>query len=337
MRLNRGCPVIKALLPTLAAIFCFSVSYSFGADSPQDNESVSLAFVGDIMLDELPGKLIRNGHDPFAPFAAILDANDIRVGNLECVISTLGNAEANKPFTFRAHPRTLNFLAQHFDALALANNHSGDFGPVAFAEMLGLLQKKGIFYFGGGYTLEKAHAPLVIERKGLRIALLAYNEFFPRSFEADYDKPGIAWSEDEQVQLDIRNSRIISHADLVIPVMHWGWEHEPLASQRQQQLAHLMIEAGADAVIGGHPHVTQNIEIFQGKPIIYSLGNFVFDGFADDDNNTGWLLKMAVDRNGVREWKIYITKIDKQGVPHPASQSSGQCWSRGDSTVKVCN
>jgi poly-gamma-glutamate capsule biosynthesis protein CapA/YwtB (metallophosphatase superfamily) len=87
--------------------------------------------------------------------------------------------------------------------------------------------------------------------QGLRVAVLAYNEFKPRSFEAGADWPGIAWSEDSQVVADIRAARAAG-ADLVIPFMHWGWEREPQASARQRQLARLMIDAGADLVVGGH-------------------------------------------------------------------------------------
>jgi poly-gamma-glutamate capsule biosynthesis protein CapA/YwtB (metallophosphatase superfamily) len=94
-------------------------------------------------------------------------------------------------------------------------------------------------------NLEQAHRPLWIERRGLRIAVLAYNEFKPRSFEAGADWPGIAWSEDSQVVADIRAARAAG-ADLVIPFMHWGWERERQASARQRQLARLMIDAGAD-------------------------------------------------------------------------------------------
>ena len=124
---------------------------------------------------------------------------------------------------------------------------------MAFAEMLDLLDREQILYFGGGRTLSEAHAPLLFERKGLRIALLGFNEFFPRSFEADFDKPGIAWSDDEQVQADIKNARTRYKADIVITFMHWGWEYEHFASKRQRQLAHLMIDSGADAVVGDIP------------------------------------------------------------------------------------
>ncbi|WP_374328426.1 CapA family protein [Azonexus sp.] len=301
-----------------------------------DASTVSVAFVGDVMLDDTPGKVIRQGRDPLAPFAAILDSADLRIANLECVVAHGGKAEADKPYTFRAPPRVLKLVKRHFDAVGLANNHSGDFGPAAFGEMLGHLDKAGLGYFGGGRTLADAHRPLIVERKGLRIALLGYNEFFPRSFEAGHNQPGIAWSEDEQVLLDIRQARQRDRADLVIPVMHWGWEHETRASERQKALARRMIDAGADAVVGGHPHVTQEIEIYRGKPVIYSLGNFVFDGFDDPLNNTGWLLRLELDKTGVVSSRIVVARIDREGTPHPAPQAVSACWQRGETAPADC-
>lgn len=328
---------MKTKLSAIVAAFWFSHASISLAATAATEPVVSIAFVGDIMLDDTPGKYVKKGHDPFAPFAALLNTADIRVGNLECVIATVGSAEVDKPYTFRAHPRNLKLLKKHFDAVSLANNHTGDFGPVAFDEMLTLLDKNKIGYFGGGANLSKAHLPLIIERNGLKIALLGYDEFFPRSFEADFDKSGVAWSEDEQVHYDIIRARKEFHADLVIPMMHWGWEHESLASPRQRQLARLMIDAGADAVIGGHPHVTQDIEHYQGKPIIYSLGNFVFDGFSSVENNTGWLLRMEFDRQGARSWRIETAHIDKLGIPHPVKETANKCWARGNAEVGTCS
>lgn len=320
----------------LMAALCLGFATVAVAETQKAEPIVAIAFVGDIMLDETPGKTVKSGRDPFESFAALLNSADIRVGNLECVVATTGTPEPDKPYTFRAHPRVLKLLQRHFDALSLANNHSGDYGPGAFGEMLDLLERHKISFFGGGRTLEQAHTPFLIERNGLRVALLGYNEFFPRSFEADFDKPGIAWSEDEQVRLDIRTARTRYHADLVIPVMHWGWEHENLASSRQRQLARLMIDAGADAVVGGHPHVTQNVEQYQGKPIIYSLGNFVFDGFSDQDSNTGWLLRLEADRSGVRAWRTFVAHMDSKGTPHPVPQAAGLCWERGQEKATAC-
>ncbi len=327
---------MKALFACSLSAMVIAMPGSATAQAQPKEAVVSIAFVGDIMLADTPGKVVRSGRDPFGPMAPLLDTADIRVGNLESLIATTGTPVPDKPFTFRAHPRTLPLLKRHFDALALANNHSGDYGPRAFGEMLGLLERQGIAYFGGGRTLAAAHRPLVIERKGLRIALLGYNEFFPRSFEADVDKPGIAWSEDEQVRLDIAAARTRYGADLVIPFMHWGWEHERIAGQRQRQLARLMIDAGADAVVGGHPHVTQDVEQYRGKPVFYSLGNFVFDSFSDAANNTGWLLRMELDRQGVRSWRTVATRIDREGTPHPAPKRGEACWARGQEEAQAC-
>ncbi len=321
----------------MAAWLLLAVAWNCAAQQGfSPNPVVSIAFVGDVMLADGPGQTISRGKDPLAFVADMLRKSDIRIGNLECVIATKGRLEPDKPYTFRAHPRTLKVVQRHFDAVSLANNHSGDFGPEAFGQMLGLLSKSGVGYFGGGMNLALAHEPLIIERKGLRIAFLGYNEFFPRNFEADTDRAGVAWSEDEQVKLDIGNARVLHHADIVIPMMHWGWEHDMQASQRQRQLARLMIDAGADAVVGGHPHVIQNTEQYRGKPIIYSLGNFVFDGFDSVPTTTGWLLQMDVAREGVISWKANAVRIDSKGTPRLKHRLPVKCWEGGWTDSNDC-
>jgi poly-gamma-glutamate synthesis protein (capsule biosynthesis protein) len=279
-------------------------------------EPVKLVFVGDIMLDDGPGRVVASGRDPLAPFAPLLAAADYRIGNLECPIATVGQPMDSKIYNFRAHPRVLEVLKGRFDALAVSNNHSGDHGQAAFLETLDHLRQAGIASFGGGRDLNEAHRPLWIEKHGQRIAVLGYNEFKPRGFEAGPHWPGIAWSEDSHVLADIRAARAAG-ADLVIPFMHWGWEREPEPTERQRRLARLMIDAGAAAVVGGHPHVTQGTEIYRGKPIIYSLGNFVFDGFELPAAKIGWLLRMTVDRGGVLSWDIVEAVIDAEGTPSP--------------------
>ena len=296
---------------------------------------VSLVFAGDIVLDDVPGTLIENGGDPFADFAPLFASADIRIGNLECVAATTGSA-GDKNFTFRAHPRTLPVLKRHFDAMALANNHSGDFGREAFAEMLLLLKQNQLAQFGGGNNLSEAHTPLIVERKGLRIALLSYNEFMPRSFEADHNAPGSAWSEDEQVVADIQKARSVFRADIVIPVMHWGWEDELTANARQRQLARTMIDAGADAVIGGHPHVTQDIEHYRGKPIIYSVGNFVMKETDNANQRVGWILRLHLDARGVSAFDTRVAQIDLDGIPTRKPGATSPCWQRGQAAVAQC-
>jgi poly-gamma-glutamate synthesis protein (capsule biosynthesis protein) len=282
-------------------------------------ESLRLIFVGDIMLDDGPGQEVAAGRDPLAPFAAILADADYRIGNLETPIATTGQPTASKIYNFRADPRVLAVLKGRFDALSVANNHSGDYGPAAFLETLAHVRSIGIQTFGGGRDLVEAHRPLWIEKQGLRIAVLAYNEFKPRSFAAGPHWPGIAWSEDSLVVADIRAARAAG-ADVVIPYLHWGWERETEPTERQRRLARLLIDAGADAIVGGHPHVTQGTETYRGKPIVYSLGNFVFDGFELPAAKVGWLLKLTVERGGVSAWEFVAAHIDAAGVPHPAGR-----------------
>ncbi|MEY3468812.1 MAG: hypothetical protein RL203_906 [Pseudomonadota bacterium] len=306
----------------LRLLFLCWLSLSTFASSAQPASkfsTVSLLVVGDMMLAGAPGRAMQKGIDPFAGFAKLFKASDIRIGNLECVVATKGSQEPDKPNTFRAHPYSLKYLRKYFDAVGLANNHSGDFGPQAFSEMLGLLKKNGIAYYGAGHNLKEAHTPVLFERNGIRIAILGYDEFQPRNFEADHDRVGVAWSEDEQVVRDIQAARKEWRADIVIPVMHWGWE-EPVANARQRQLARLMIDAGADAVIGGHPHQVQDTERYKNKPIFYSLGNFVFDGFSLPENNLGWALRMELDKSGVRNWQVHKAAISSKGIPSPTKQ-----------------
>lgn len=301
----------------------------------QSPRPVTLVFAGDTVLDDDAGALIARGGDPFADFAGVFANADIRIANLECVVAQSGDA-GRKNYTFRAHPQVLPVVKKHFDALALANNHSGDFGRAAFAEMLGLLQQNGLAYMGGGRNLTEAHAPWLVERGGLRIAFLSYNEFMPRSFEADHDAPGVAWSEDEQVVDDIRRARQVHRADLVIPIMHWGWENETTANARQRQLARTMIAAGADAVIGGHPHVTQDIEFHQGKPIIYSVGNFVMKETDNDNQRRGWVLGLSMDRQGIVSLQTHVARLGMDGLPRHDPETPSPCWQRGDAGLRMC-
>ncbi|MEI7428792.1 MAG: CapA family protein [Betaproteobacteria bacterium] len=292
-------------------IFLFAV-HLYGAYAQSEN--IKITFVGDIMLDDLPGKYIEEGKDPFASFATVFKNSDLVIGNLECVVGTSGEAEI-KPFVFRAHPRVLPLLKKYFSAVSLANNHVGDYGPDAFSKQIDLLDAAGIEHFGGGKDIRDAHRPSIFDVKGKRIALLGYDIFLPRSFEALEDRPGTAWGDPDYIVADIKKAKNFYRADIVIIYPHWGWEGDKIASARQEFLAHLMIDNGADAVVGGHPHVTQNIQMYKGKPIFYSLGNFVFDGFDTLDTTTGWVLEMDINNDSEITWRIHEAKIDKDGIP----------------------
>ena len=317
---------------TLLTLLTLLASLPTRAETPRP---VRLLFVGDLMLDDGPGRTIAAGGDPLLAFDPWFRAADARIGNLELPVARSGTPLDNKIYTFRADPAALRVLKGRFDALAVSNNHSGDYGPAAFLETLDHVRAAGILPFGGGRNLHEAHRPLWLERGGLRIAVLGYNEFKPRRFEAGPDWPGIAWSEDSQVVADIQAARRAG-ADLVIPFMHWGWEREPQPDERQRALARRMIDAGADAVVGGHPHVTQGADVHRGKPIIWSLGNFVFDGFELPAAREGWLLNLSLDRRGVREWHTVLARMDEAGTPTPDLAAATPCGRRGWPDVRRC-
>lgn len=292
--------------------------FALGCSEPA-SERVSLSFVGDILLDSKAGKALERGEDRFAPTASLLAA-DFSIGNLECPVATNG-AAVDKIYTFRASPGTLPLLRKHFDAVSVANNHSGDYGPDALQQTLMFLRAAQLPYFGGGHDLAEAHAPVLLKKRGLTIALLGYDDFHPRSFEATPGRAGVAWAEDEQIVLDIKRARAAG-ADVVLPFLHWGWENEPAPCARQRELAHLLIDAGADAVIGAHPHVTQGMEEYRGKPIVYSLGNFMFDLLDQPENAWGWRLRLIVDKRGVVSSSIDSIHIDDEGTPFPVPAPS---------------
>lgn len=301
------------------------------------DQIVRISFVGDIMVAGLPGDLIIKGRDPFTAFADFFKSSDINIGNLETSVAS-GGKPLNKPYIFRAAPATVPVLKRYFDAMSLANNHSGDYGQGALKETFQHLKKGGLSYFGAGYNLSEAHTPLIIERKGFRIALLGYNEFFPRQFEAGANMPGVAWSsEDEQVVADIKRTLRQDNPDIVITYMHWGWENEPLPCERQKMMARKMIDAGATVVVGSHPHILQTVEYYNGGLIVYSLGNFVFDEYDDDAGRTGWLLRLNFDRKGLLNWDTIVSYIDpKTGFPHPKLDIKSPCGNRQRQEITSC-
>jgi poly-gamma-glutamate capsule biosynthesis protein CapA/YwtB (metallophosphatase superfamily) len=316
------------------ALSCCALFGCGRGSNVSDEQPVTLSFVGDILLDSAPGQTIAHGGDPFAPTRKLFEGVELSIGNLECPVATSG-AAVDKVYTFRASPSTLPLLRQHFDAVSVANNHSGDYGPEAFRQTLSELKAAHVRYFGGGNDLADAHAPLILVKRGLKIALLGYDDFHPRAFEASPNGPGVAWAEDEQIILDIARARAAG-AQVVLPFLHWGWENEPAPCARQRELARTLIDAGADAVIGSHPHVTQGAEMYRGKPIIYSLGNFLFDLLDQPDNARAWVLRLSLDHAGVARFSTAAVHLDEQGTPAPDPTLPAPCGERGAMQVTPC-
>lgn len=315
-------------------VFAFAVTAVSG-ETPRANH-VELVFVGDVMLADGPGKFIADGGDPFAEFADLLDSADLVVGNLECVVATCGSPE-DKPWTFRAHPRVIPLLTRYFHAVSAANNHSGDFGQAALCEQFRLLDEAQMPYFGAGRNRTAAHRPLIVKRRGVRIALLGYNDYPPRRFEATDERPGTAWIDRNVMTTAIAALRRQEPSLVIIPYLHWGEEEERRHSAEQETLAKAMIDAGADLIVGSHPHVVQDVGEYRGRPIFYSLGNFVFDNFDDPECYKSCVLRIEMAGRSIVQWSMTPVQIDQQGIPHrvPPSQDSSETPSRARACVPV--
>jgi poly-gamma-glutamate synthesis protein (capsule biosynthesis protein) len=238
---------------------------------------------------------------------------DLTVGNLECVVSTLGSPQP-KQFTFEAAPAAFPRLVDAgFDVMSVANNHSGDYGKDAFADMLQHLPHYGITPLGGGMNYAQAHIAVFRQVRSTSIAFLAYCEIGPETFAATDTLPGHSWLDPDAMRADIAVTR--PYCDFLIVFTHWGIEYTTTETSHQQDMAHLAIDSGADLVVGCHPHVIQPSEIYRGKPIIYSLGNFVFDYMTDPLTSAGHVLTLTIQGSTLLDWKLVNTYMDNSGQP----------------------
>lgn len=301
---------------------------------------VTVAAVGDIMLVGGVRNLIAQ-YGPFYPFekvAPILSRADLAFGNLESPLARGGQptphkrkeaVAAGKDYVFKGSPEDIpGLVAAGFDVLALANNHMLDFGPEALLETTAALENAQIKSVGAGANLAEARRPAIAVAKGLRVAFLAFSYILPPNYWATDTQPGVAPARSIKslapdkagiaaLQEDLASAR--AQAEVVIVSFHWGEEKQNKANAFQQLLARAAIDAGADAVIGHHPHVLQGIEIYKGRPIFYSLGNFVYTP-GNEPAKEAVIATLTFKGREVTEvelWPIYIS----MGQPQPATGS----------------
>jgi len=271
-------------------------------------EPLSLSAVGDIMLDRFVGQIVAE-ESPLYPFEdgdvrRILVEADLAFGNLECPVSARG-AREDKGFEFRASPVVIEGLSYAgFDVLSLANNHTGDYGDVALVDTMAALCGVDIYPVGAGDDLDEANALLTMPVKGLRVGFLAFNAIGPSWFAADESSPGSAWLDEEAVS---RVGEAAARTDLLFVSCHWGTEYSVYPTSFQRRMARELIDAGADLVIGHHPHVLQAVQYFDAGFVAYSLGNFVFDQFFSDEVRQGAILHCLADRSGLKSVELIPT------------------------------
>ena len=274
-----------------------SVTPSPAAKSPESSadgnagaEQVVLGFAGDVNLDESyypVAKYDAEDQDITQCFSGdLLDemkSADIMMLNNEFAYSTRGTKTPDKSFTFRANPSRVEILKEMgVDIVSLANNHALDYGTEALFDTFDTLDSAAIDYVGAGENMDRAKAPVYIAIGDKTIAFVAASHvIFAMDWYASDTNPGMVGTYDSTIiSQSIREAK--ANSDFVVIFVHWGVERNTLPENYQRNLAKIYIDAGADAVIGSHPHVMQGFEFYKGKPIAYSLGNFWFNASAKE-------------------------------------------------------
>ena len=236
---------------------------------------MKLIFAGDISTHHATEVSGAVAEAAIAEILPVLKAADFRIVNQENVLCKegVGFAIAKSGPNLRGEPENVDLLkAGGFDCAILANNHFGDFHFDAIKDTLAVLDKEGIDHIGGGMNLAEAYASVIYEKDGTRISIIAVceNEFGGATKTA----PGAAC-----YNLRLLADRIAEEkekADFVVVSFHGGNEYNPLPAPKARDRYRLILDLGADALVGGHPHCMQGYEYYRGKPIVYSLGNFFF-------------------------------------------------------------
>jgi hypothetical protein len=285
---------------------------------PRSPEESDLLIGGDVMLGRTVGDQIQSGADPLAGIRQPLDRAFWKLVNLECVVSDKGTAIAGKRYCLRAPAEAVRVLAAaRINAVSLANNHSTDFGSEALADSIARLQASDISAAGAGATLDQAYAPhFFTTRDGTKAALIALSDV---GEDRGVDLTVANAARQERVTDAIAEAR--AQAAFVLCLIHWGDENTEKVSDRQRELARWLIDRGVGAVVGCHSHCIQPIDFYHGRPVVYSLGNLVFDGAPGLPAwNRGNLFEVNLGRTGNRaaSFRLIPIRLDAHGFPHSA-------------------
>jgi poly-gamma-glutamate capsule biosynthesis protein CapA/YwtB (metallophosphatase superfamily) len=305
----------------------------------------TITVVGDIMLGRGVGA--AHADDPGAPLqplAGRLRAADLTVGNLESTLSDDG-APRQGDDSFAADPAIVGALAAAgFDLLSLANNHTGDYGSGALRQTLRRLERSPIRGVGAGVDAAEAWRPVVLRAGEMRIGFVAFNAIgeTPR---ATGSSPGAAevrmqprtgpLNRDDLRRLTDSIEDLSGRTDVVIALPHWGDQYTAVPVPDQRRVGAAMIDAGADLVVGGHPHWVQGIQTHRGRLVVHSLGNFVFDMDSSFETEEGVILELVLWGSEVMAARFVPYVIDADYVPRRAvgpraDATLDRMWSASD-------
>lgn len=289
----------------LILVFAYGVNSMFnttknGTSANVSQSNVTLYFTGDVMLGRGVSNVLASGQNVFANVADIFKNSDGAIINLEDPMTT-SSVAYKSTIPLKANPVYAHVLKDNNILVAcLANNHIMDYGDTGLNNTLTALTKTGLNFTGAGNNIEQASKPVYLNIKGHKIAILNFMDnktftgFSPSEMPAaTVNSAGYAPADWNIIKNSIDEAK--KNSDFTVVVFHYGNEYSTEPNNYQIVLSHQCIDEGANMIIGSHPHVIQTIETYHGKPIFYSLGNFVFDM---SNTATHESLMVEMDLNG---------------------------------------
>lgn len=325
LKLNAG--LVALSIAILLMVFVSGQSLlSIGASSASDEtnsgqgastELFKAALVGDINLACGEERLssVAGVASIFSKTKSLWSDSDLVFGNLESVLLDEGEKYksakdgSNKLGANSNYARSLKEAG--FTALSLANNHAVDYGKKGLRSTIDALESQGIDVVGAGENSSDASDPYIKEINGFKVAVYSISDIVPEDYAATQTSPGIATENNSDIFMSLYEMR--SSVDLIIVNVHWGYEYTSTENEEQQELAHELIEAGADVVVGEHSHTLQPVEIYQGKLIAYGLGDYSHDN-AWTRTKDGAVLQLAVGSQRQISAMIQFIRIEN-GIP----------------------
>ncbi|MCR4995351.1 MAG: CapA family protein [Bacteroidales bacterium] len=264
--------------------------------------SLTITFTGDVLLDRGVRRQIE-AHGTESLFTtgvdSVLAASDLVVGNLECPATTI-KAPTYKRFVFRAEPEWLDALRRHgFTHLNLANNHSVDQGRRGLEDTFRQVAAHGMTPLGAAPTQDKAARPVLLASVPRRVWLIPTLRLALENYPWLPDQWSVSQDDDERLVQRVAALRQTDSSAVIIVSPHWGWEHKLTPVGQQRELAHRLLDAGADLIIGHHTHTQQTIENYRGRYIYYSIGNFIFDQ-TSDLNSRACIVSMDIEAEDLK-------------------------------------
>lgn len=294
-------------------LLCVSANFACTQSQPKDKERLVVTFTGDVLLDRgVRAEIERNGGTAdflFEDVAPLFKSSDAVVVNLESPVTDTVTP-INKRFIFRGEPHWLQSVkSSGVTHAVLANNHSMDQGRSGLVSTKRHLDEVGIQSLGYGKDKEASAQPVFISKDGVEVALFSAVRLPLENWVSLDDQPGVNQASIKNLTESIMTLKAEKPNCWVVVVLHWGSEYQRLPVLSQRKEAYQLLDAGADAIVGHHPHVIQEEEIYKGKPIFYSLGNFVFDQ-NKPYTDKGLIVQLIFNKNGL-SFKKYPVDIKR--------------------------